>query len=182
MHMFLTEIANLLSYCRILLVSLKLYILVFTLLKLEACGVSFSIFPWLGGQAKTLMFVHIAPEPDAIGESISTLKFAERVATVELGAAKSNKEGGEVKELKEQVLIPAPPFHFLNLGQILLMYLLLQIACLKAALAKKDGETESIRSTQSSPDIYRMRMGSAPPAFRNLMEEVGNLEVFPFPR
>uniref|UniRef100_A0A0E0BM21 Kinesin motor domain-containing protein n=1 Tax=Oryza glumipatula TaxID=40148 RepID=A0A0E0BM21_9ORYZ len=107
----------------------------------------------LGGQAKTLMFVHIAPEPDAIGESISTLKFAERVATVELGAAKSNKEGGEVKELKEQ------------------------IACLKAALAKKDGETESIRSTQSSPDIYRMRMGSAPPAFRNPMEEVGNLET-----
>jgi len=56
-----------------------------------------------GGQAKTLMFVHIAPEPDAVGESISTLKFAERVATVELGAAKSNKEGGEVRELKEQV-------------------------------------------------------------------------------
>lgn len=56
-----------------------------------------------GGQAKTLMFVHIAPEPDAIGESMSTLKFAERVATVELGAAKTNKEGGEVKELREQV-------------------------------------------------------------------------------
>ena len=56
-----------------------------------------------GGQAKTLMFVHIAPEPDAVGESISTLKFAERVASVELGAAKTNKEGGEVKELKEQV-------------------------------------------------------------------------------
>uniref|UniRef100_J3NA46 Kinesin motor domain-containing protein n=1 Tax=Oryza brachyantha TaxID=4533 RepID=J3NA46_ORYBR len=107
----------------------------------------------LGGQAKTLMFVHIAPEPDAIGESISTLKFAERVATVELGAAKSNKEGGEVKELKEQ------------------------IACLKAALVRKDGENESIRSTQSSPDIYRMRMGSAPPAFRHTMEEVGNLET-----
>uniref|UniRef100_A0A0E0MI25 Kinesin motor domain-containing protein n=1 Tax=Oryza punctata TaxID=4537 RepID=A0A0E0MI25_ORYPU len=107
----------------------------------------------LGGQAKTLMFVHIAPEPDAIGESISTLKFAERVATVELGAAKSNKEGGEVKELKEQ------------------------IACLKAALARKDGECESIRSTQSSPDIYRMRMGSAPPALRHPMEEVGNLET-----
>ena len=50
-----------------------------------------------------MMFVHIAPEPDAVGESISTLKFAERVATVELGAAKSNKEGGEVRELKEQV-------------------------------------------------------------------------------
>ncbi|KAL5203691.1 hypothetical protein ABZP36_008562 [Zizania latifolia] len=107
----------------------------------------------LGGQAKTLMFVHIAPEPDAVGESISTLKFAERVATVELGAAKSNKEGGEVKDLKEQ------------------------IACLKAALVRKDGEHENIRNTQSTPDRYRMRMGSAPPAFRHPMEEIENLEM-----
>ena len=56
-----------------------------------------------GGQAKTLMFVHISPESDAVGETISTLKFAERVSTVELGAARLNKESGEVKELKEQV-------------------------------------------------------------------------------
>lgn len=51
------------------------------------------------------MFVHISPEPDAVGETISTLKFAERVATVELGAAKVNKDGSDVKELKEQVYI-----------------------------------------------------------------------------
>lgn len=49
------------------------------------------------------MFVHISPEADAIGETLSTLKFAERVATVELGAARLNKESGEIKELKEQV-------------------------------------------------------------------------------
>lgn len=57
-----------------------------------------------GGQAKTLMFVHISPEPDAVGETISTLKFAERVATVELGAARVNKDTADVKDLKEQVL------------------------------------------------------------------------------
>ena len=57
-----------------------------------------------GGQAKTLMFVHISPEFDATGETISTLKFAERVSTVELGAARANKDSGDVKELKEQVL------------------------------------------------------------------------------
>lgn len=51
------------------------------------------------------MFVHISPEPDAVGETISTLKFAERVATVELGAARVNKDSSEVKELREQVLI-----------------------------------------------------------------------------
>lgn len=50
------------------------------------------------------MFVHISPEPDATGETISTLKFAERVATVELGAARVNKDSTDVKELKEQVL------------------------------------------------------------------------------
>ncbi|XP_073113690.1 kinesin-like protein KIN-14F [Elaeis guineensis] len=57
----------------------------------------------LGGQAKTLMFVHINPEVNAFGETISTLKFAERVASVELGAARANKEVGEVRELKEEI-------------------------------------------------------------------------------
>lgn len=59
--------------------------------------------PCLGGQAKTMMFVHINPELNALGETISTLKFAERVASIELGAAKSNKETGEIRELKEEV-------------------------------------------------------------------------------
>ncbi|KAK4406975.1 Kinesin-like protein KIN-14I [Sesamum angolense] len=79
----------------------------------------------LGGQAKTLMFVHISPEPDAVGETISTLKFAERVATVELGAARVNKDTADVKELREQV------------------------ASLKAALARKDGEPVSIQQKVS---------------------------------
>ncbi|XP_039032305.1 kinesin-like protein KIN-14G [Hibiscus syriacus] len=83
----------------------------------------------LGGQAKTLMFVHIAPEYDAHGETLSTLKFAERVATVELGAAKMNKDNAEVKELKDQ------------------------IAILKAALAtaKKEGEAEQVQRSQTIP-------------------------------
>ncbi|CAE6123196.1 unnamed protein product [Arabidopsis arenosa] len=57
----------------------------------------------LGGSAKTLMFVHISPEADTLGETISTLKFAERVGRVELGAARVNKDNSEVKELKEQI-------------------------------------------------------------------------------
>ena len=59
-----------------------------------------------GGSAKTLMFVHVSPEADTLGEAISTLKFAERVGSVELGAARVNKDNSEVKELKEQVLKP----------------------------------------------------------------------------
>ncbi|CAJ1868747.1 unnamed protein product [Sphenostylis stenocarpa] len=100
----------------------------------------------LGGQAKTLMFVHISPEPEALGETLSTLKFAERVSSVELGAARVNKESSDVKELKEQ------------------------IASLKAALARKEGgeaenfhqsvnssgnETPKLKSYSSSPPIQQ---------------------------
>ncbi|KAK8527065.1 hypothetical protein V6N13_084936 [Hibiscus sabdariffa] len=76
----------------------------------------------LGGQAKTLMFVHISPEVNAIGETISTLKFAERVASIELGAARSNKETGEIRELKEE------------------------ISNLKLSLEKKEAELEQLKS------------------------------------
>jgi kinesin family protein C2/C3 len=58
-----------------------------------------------GGQAKTLMFVQINPDVESYSETISTLKFAERVSGVELGAARSNKEGKDMKELLEQVFI-----------------------------------------------------------------------------
>ncbi|KAJ0265715.1 Kinesin-like protein KIN-14J [Hirschfeldia incana] len=57
----------------------------------------------LGGQAKTLMFVQVNPDGDSYAETVSTLKFAERVSGVELGAAKSNKEGRDVRQLMEQV-------------------------------------------------------------------------------
>ncbi|KAL8531035.1 hypothetical protein ACS0TY_007882 [Phlomoides rotata] len=119
----------------------------------------------LGGQAKTLMFVHISPEPDAVGETISTLKFAERVATVELGAAHVNKDSADVKELREQIV------------------------SLKAALARKDGEivptqrkvSESPRSMQQSPrhpSLNARNVGlQSPNGLRKPMEDVGNIEV-----
>ncbi|KAK7396924.1 hypothetical protein VNO78_18087 [Psophocarpus tetragonolobus] len=118
----------------------------------------------LGGQAKTLMFVHISPESDAIGETVSTLKFAERVATVELGAARVNKDSVDVKELKEQ------------------------IASLKAALARKEGESE--HSLSSNSEKYRTKASELSPyninqrdpdmdqlGCRRPMVEVGNIEL-----
>ncbi|KAL6902279.1 hypothetical protein ACP4OV_005155 [Aristida adscensionis] len=116
----------------------------------------------LGGQAKTLMFVHISPESDAVGETISTLKFAERVSTVELGAARLNKESGEVKELKEQ------------------------IARLKSALAAKDSgsgqnmsHSEAFNMKMTSPGFSDRRQGSCDllSSQRQPMEDVGNIEV-----
>lgn len=82
-----------------------LYFFYYDLVQLECIYivVMFNFCLWLGGQAKTMMFVHINPELNALGETISTLKFAERVASIELGAARSNKETGEIRELKEEV-------------------------------------------------------------------------------
>lgn len=54
------------------------------------------------------MFVQINSDVSSVSETMSTLKFAERVSGVELGAARSNKEGRDVRELMEQVL------HFLS--------------------------------------------------------------------
>ncbi|KAM0899157.1 hypothetical protein ACQ4PT_021459 [Festuca glaucescens] len=122
----------------------------------------------LGGQAKTLMFVHISPESDAVGETISTLKFAERVSTVELGAARLNKESGEVKELKEQ------------------------ISRLKTALSMKDSGLEQnftrhseVVNTKTPSPVFR-RQGScdllsSQTNFRQPMEDVGNIEARPNP-
>ncbi|XVF03584.1 hypothetical protein REPUB_Repub05bG0006000 [Reevesia pubescens] len=97
----------------------------------------------LGGHAKTLMFVHVSPELDAIGETISTLKFAERVASVELGAARSNKETGDILELKEE------------------------ITNLKLALEKKEAEVEQLRvgntgSMTGSQKAKVLRFGVSP--------------------
>lgn len=50
------------------------------------------------------MFVQLNPDVASYSETISTLKFAERVSGVELGAARSNKEGRDVRELMEQVI------------------------------------------------------------------------------
>ncbi|KAK7284405.1 hypothetical protein RJT34_19151 [Clitoria ternatea] len=109
----------------------------------------------LGGQAKTLMFVHMSPEPDALGETLSTLKFAERVSSVELGAARVNKDNADVKELKEQ------------------------IASLKAALARKEGETEHSQHSvgNSSHEIPKLKSyaSSPPPIQRSLTPGVRKL-------
>ncbi|KAJ6417567.1 hypothetical protein OIU84_003319 [Salix udensis] len=89
----------------------------------------------LGGHAKTLMFVHINPELNSIWETISTLKFAERVSSIELGAARSNKETGEIRDLKDE------------------------ISNLKEALERKETEIEQIKggSTRSTAESQRTR-------------------------
>ncbi|PHT54518.1 hypothetical protein CQW23_08980 [Capsicum baccatum] len=43
-----------------------------------------------GGHGKTLMFAHVSPEGDSLGETISTLKFAQRIDTLKKVLA--NKE------------------------------------------------------------------------------------------
>ncbi|XP_073020117.1 kinesin-like protein KIN-14J [Primulina eburnea] len=103
----------------------------------------------LGGQAKTLMFVQLNPDVESYSETISTLKFAERVSGVELGAARSNKEGRGVRELMEQ------------------------IASLKNDVAKKDEEIGRLRLFKNSGNgdrrsIVSPRYGSTSPRRHSL--------------
>ncbi|CAN4127364.1 unnamed protein product [Withania somnifera] len=90
----------------------------------------------LGGQAKTLMFVQLNPDVESYSETISTLKFAERVSGVELGAARNNKEGRGVKELMDQV------------------------ANLKDTIAKKDEEIARLRVPKTSGNGERRSVSS----------------------
>jgi kinesin family protein C1 len=46
----------------------------------------------LGGNSKTLMFVMVAPEKKCLGETITSLKFADKVSRTRIGVAK--KTGG----------------------------------------------------------------------------------------
>ncbi|KAK6947787.1 Calponin homology domain [Dillenia turbinata] len=97
----------------------------------------------LGGQAKTLMFVQLNPDLDSYAESVSTLKFAERVSGVELGAARRNKEGKDVRELMEQ------------------------LAAAKDSLAKKDEEIEhlliKVNANSEKHGLNPLRFGSSSP-------------------
>ncbi|GJM98189.1 hypothetical protein PR202_ga15176 [Eleusine coracana subsp. coracana] len=77
--------------------------------RIHRCGIVSAITlllmkkSYAGGHAKTLMFVQINPDVSSYSETLSTLKFAERVSGVELGAAKANKEGKDIRELMEQL-------------------------------------------------------------------------------
>ncbi|RZC13532.1 Kinesin-like protein KIN-14J isoform D [Glycine soja] len=98
----------------------------------------------LGGQAKTLMFVQLNPDVASYSETVSTLKFAERVSGVELGAARSNKEGRDVRELMEQ------------------------LASLKDVIARKDEEIERLQSLKANHNGAKLgrisvRHGSSSP-------------------
>ncbi|KAL9281932.1 Kinesin-like protein KIN-14K [Arabidopsis thaliana] len=102
----------------------------------------------LGGQAKTLMFVQINPDEDSYAETVSTnlvidcwcLKFAERVSGVELGAARSYKEGRDVRQL------------------------MVQVSNLKDLIAKKDEELQKFQNVNGiqKRGISKLRIVSPP--------------------
>ncbi|XP_013396814.1 kinesin-like protein KIFC3 [Lingula anatina] len=57
----------------------------------------------LGGDSKTLMIVQVAPVEKNVNETLSSLSFAQRVRTVELGMASKKTESSEVADLKERL-------------------------------------------------------------------------------
>ena len=60
----------------------------------------------LSGQAKVMMFLHIAPETTSHSESVSTLKFGSRVSEITLGQAAKNIERGSPLEVREAQVRP----------------------------------------------------------------------------
>ncbi|XP_021857174.1 kinesin-like protein KIN-14P isoform X1 [Spinacia oleracea] len=106
----------------------------------------------LGGRAKTLMFVQVNPDVSSYSESLSTLKFAERVSGVELGAARSSKEGRDVRELMDQM------------------------ASLKDTIAKKDEEIERLQKDPRSPISRRsLKNGPSSPSTKTISPKVSSL-------
>lgn len=126
------------------------------------------------------MFVQLNPDVDSYSETISTLKFAERVSGVELGAARSNKEGRDVRELMEQVITfiiifivwllcikilwSAVPLCLLSSDSLLI----LKVAFLRDSNAKKDLEIEqlqqvNVNSTSGKRGMNSLRYGSSSP-------------------
>ncbi|KAG4171727.1 hypothetical protein ERO13_A12G228300v2 [Gossypium hirsutum] len=90
----------------------------------------------LGGKAKTLTFVHLNPDADSYSETISTLKFAQRVSGVELGTPQTHREGRDIKELMEQV------------------------AFLKETITKKDQEIERLQLLKGNGNGIKHGMSS----------------------
>eukprot|EP00775_Hariotina_reticulata_P005972 gene5972-6211_t len=89
----------------------------------------------LQGQAKVMMFMHVSPEANMFGESVSTLKFAARVADITLGQAKKNVVSGQVFEAHEQVLKQQRSMESKDQ----------QVQQLQAALQHKDAENQGLQ-------------------------------------
>ena len=56
-----------------------------------------------GGDSKTLMITQLSPVERNVGETLASLNFAQRVRTVELGAASKKTESAEIAQLKERL-------------------------------------------------------------------------------
>lgn len=125
------------------------------------------------------MFVQLNPDVESYSETISTLKFAERVSGVELGAARSNKEGRGVRDLMEQVHIVLfhdfilPREHivlkfFMRISFILFnpiaiysdFMMISQVALLKDTITKKDEEIGRLQLLKTSINCERRDMSS----------------------
>uniref|UniRef100_A0A0E0CIB6 Kinesin motor domain-containing protein n=1 Tax=Oryza meridionalis TaxID=40149 RepID=A0A0E0CIB6_9ORYZ len=82
----------------------------------------------------------VNPDVSSYTETLSTLKFAERVSGVELGVARSNKEGKEGKDVKE---------------------LMDQLSLLKDTISKKDEEIDRLQLLNSSTRLKPTRQADS---------------------
>jgi len=57
----------------------------------------------LSGQSKVLMLTQASPDASDLDESLSTLRFAERVRATSVGVAKKNSEAGDYAQCRQQL-------------------------------------------------------------------------------
>lgn len=107
------------------------------------------------------MFVQLNPDTASYTESLSTLKFAERASGVELGAAKSSKEGRDVRELMEQV---ASAFHGRRVKNVVMTYLtswssVMEVVSLRDTITKREEEIERLQLLKDLKNVNLDKRG-----------------------
>ncbi|KAG2488239.1 hypothetical protein HYH03_013230 [Edaphochlamys debaryana] len=152
----------------------------------------------LQGNAKVTMLMHVAPEGSSHLETVSTLNFGNRVASVTLGQAKQNVESGKVFEaqetanrLKEQLAV-ARETQTAQQRQLLEQAEL--IRSLRAQLAAAQGDsgpcastrtTDSFRTanthtdTAGTPSSHIRRPGSSTPRNQGIASNSDHLNATP---
>lgn len=57
----------------------------------------------LGGNAKTVLIAHVSPDPASFGETVSTLRFAQRAKLIRNRAVVNREVGGDVEQLQAEI-------------------------------------------------------------------------------
>ena len=114
----------------------------------------------LSGHAKSMMFMHIAPEESSVSESLSTLNFGKGVTEITLGAAKRNVESGavwEAREMKDKLAAARKDAAEERDARMVLEQEVAELRAQVQALSEEERPPLSFRSSPSANDGLTIR-------------------------